>query len=618
MTGLPLNKDLTTRGGTLFKQTTTSPHYQLFAVSSTHPLKPGLRRVADGEDGLKIDLEIWSLPAINLADFMETIPSPLAIGSVEMSDGSWVKGFVCEPVGLEGTTDISLYGSWRSYLESIRCDGGKATEASPTIRTVLVASQGEIAVRIIRTLRSMNLRAVAIYSKHDAASPHVHDADIALPLVGETVADTYLNAEQILELACKSNADAIIPGYGFLSEDANFAKAVEGAGLIWVGPTPQQMLDLGLKHCARAIAEAASVPTVPGSLKLVVSIEDATAEAKLISYPLMLKSTAGGGGIGLRVCDDAESLEESLHSVQRLADANFGNKGVFLERFIQNARHVEVQVLGDGTGRVLAVGDRDCSLQRRYQKVVEEAPASQIPQEIRAKMRAAAMRLASSVQYRNIGTIEFIYDIDAREFYFLVVNTRLQVEHPVTEAVSGLDLVKCMLDIATGQCDYLFASLANDVPASGVSIEVQVYAENPLQEFQPCVGKISGFQIPPNVRVDAWIEIGTAVTASYDPMLAKVIAAGQTRQEALHNLAIGLDNLVLEGIPTNLEYLKQIVSSTMFQSGNFTTKSLDTFQIISPAFKVIEPGGSSTIQDYPGRVGLWSIGVPPVGEPHCW
>lgn len=616
LTGFPLNKDLVSRHAKLIKTTTTSPNYLFFALNSkSGPKKPGLKRICPGQGGARIEVEVWNLPKAALASFMSTIPHPLGIGTIELDDGSWVQGFVCEPVGLDDAMDITSHGGWRGYNLHLReqtkpLTNGTAIGHKSSISTVLVANRGEIAVRIIHTVQKMGLRAVAIYSDTDAEATHVSKADISLRLEGSSVAETYLDISQILKLAKSASADAVIPGYGFLAENAEFATAIEAAGINWVGPTPEQMSALGLKHRARAIAVEAGVPTVPGCESLLTSLEEALEEGQQIGFPLMLKSTAGGGGIGLSHCIDAESLATTFESVRRQAIANFGNGGVFLERFVQRARHVEVQILGDGTGRVIAAGERDCSLQRRHQKVVEESPAVMVPAEIRQEMKAAAIRLASSVKYRNVGTVEFIYDIDMQEFFFLEVNTRLQVEHPVTESVTGLDLVECMLRVADGTGDHLFDTIPE---VSGASIEVRLYAESPLQNFRPCGGRISKLEFPSSLRVDTWIRDNTEITTAYDPLIAKLISSGSNRQEALERLAEGLAATRIEGVQTNLEYLRQIISSSLFESGDYTTESLDTFQFTTPCLEVLDPGTSTTVQDYPGRTGHWSIGIPPGG-----
>ncbi|KAF4449874.1 putative DUR1,2-urea amidolyase [Fusarium austroafricanum] len=611
LTGFPLSYDVESRGGKLSRVTNTAPFYRLYLLNTTTgPGKPGLGRVST--DGAEIEVEVWSLPKASLASFMLTLRSPFAIGSIELNDGSWVNGFVCEPCGFKDAVEFTSHGGWKAYHALIENEVKPLSDGASkrAISTILVANRGEIAVRIIETIHKMGLRAAAIYSETDADAAHVSKADIALKLKGFSVSETYLDMRQILDLATQSAADAIIPGYGFLSENAEFATAVEEQDMIWVGPTPQQMADLGLKHRARSIATRVGVPTIPGCDNLLTSLEEALKESARIGFPLMLKTTAGGGGIGLSCCKDRESLATAFESVQRQAVANFGNGGVFLERFIQRARHVEVQILGDGTGRVIAAGERDCSLQRRHQKVVEESPAVMVPETIREEMRAAAIRLASSVNYRNVGTVEFIYDIDSKEFYFLEVNTRLQVEHPVTESLTGLDLVECMLNIADGKAARLFEE---EPQVSGASIEVRVYAENPLQNFHPCAGRITTLEFAPSLRVDTWVEVGTEVTTSFDPLVAKLIASGATREEAIENLASGLAATRIEGVQTNLEYLRQVVASSMFKSGDYTTKFLDTFQFKSYSFEVVQPGALTTVQDYPGRAGYWNVGIPPSG-----
>lgn len=331
LTGFPLNKDLVSRGAELLCTTKTSKHYRLFALnSSSGPKKPGLQRVSSTEEGEEIEVEVWNLPKHALASFMSTIPSPLGIGSLQLSDQTWILGFVCEPLGLVDAVDITRFRGWRKYIRHLKDKASPPTSNSPRpISRVLVANRGEIAVRIIKTIHKMGLEAVAVYSDADALAPHVRNADVALRLEGSSVSQTYLNMPRIIELAKSASVDAIIPGYGFLSENAEFATAVNDAGMIWVGPTPKQMSDLGLKHLARAIATNAGVPTVRGSQHLLTSLEDALREGERIGFPLMLKSTAGGGGIGLSHCKDAQNLEATFQSVQRQAAANFGNGGCF-------------------------------------------------------------------------------------------------------------------------------------------------------------------------------------------------------------------------------------------------------------------------------------------------
>ncbi|KAL4792027.1 urea carboxylase [Aspergillus venezuelensis] len=619
LSGFPLNKDLVMRGATLVRPAMTAPCYQLYKLQSqpqSAVMKPGLKRVSSG--GSAIEVEVWDVPRAQFGSFMETVKAPLGIGSIELDDGKWVHGFICELEGLVGATDITSFGGWRAYIQSLNHSSSAIEEpisekSRRKIRRVLIANRGEIAARIIRTLHDMNIQAIAIYSAADAHTPHVKTADIALPLVGNTVSDTYLNTQQILDLACQSEADAIIPGYGFLAENAEFASAVESAGLIWIGPTPEQMRELGLKHRAREIAIAAGVPVVPGTKGLVSNLNTAVEEAEKVGYPVMVKSTAGGGGIGLYRCDDAVELREAFDDVRRLGKANFGDDGAFIEHFIEHARHIEVQVLGDGNGRVVCAGERDCSLQRRNQKVIEETPAAFVPLEARQVMRGAAVALAASVRYRNVGTVEFIFDVDSGQSYFLEMNTRLQVEHPITEAGTGLDLVQCMVNIATRNSDSLFTKSRTDIEVNGAAIEVRIYAESPLQDFRPSSGKLTTVEFPSDVRVDTWVKSGQELSSSYDPMIAKLIVHAADRNSAVRKLSEALSRTTITGVETNLSYLKQIVGSETFVSGVFSTKSLDTFPYQSSVVEIIDAGSQTAIQDFPGREGYWHIGVPPSG-----
>ncbi|EEY19164.1 urea amidolyase [Verticillium alfalfae VaMs.102] len=582
LTGFPLNKDLTCRGAVFDRATKTSSNYQLFSLDTDSPIKkPGLKRVREG--GSSIEVEVWNLPRSELASFVKTIATPLGIGSVELEDGNWAHSFICEPYGLEGATDITSFGGWRGFMASQKPQTAGSKRLAREIKTVLIANRGEIAVRIIKTLRKLG------------------------------VSETYLDGQQILILAKESGAEAIIPGYGFLAENADFASQVEAAGLVWIGPTPDQMRKLGLKHLAREVAISAGVPVVPGSKSLLESVDQALAEAERIKYPVMLKSTAGGGGIGLSRCDDAKSLTEAYHSVQRLAEANFGDAGMFVEHFIENARHIEVQMLGDGEGNVTTAGERDCSLQRRNQKVVEESPAVFVPPAVRDRMREAAKRLAAAVKYRNVGTIEYIYDVDTEEFYFLEVNTRLQVEHPVTESVTGLDLVEAMVKIASGNSHDLFLNREQGFVVNGNSIEVRVYAESPLQNFRPSPGRLVDVVLPKNVRVDTWVEAGMDVSSSYDPMIAKIIVVADDRASALEKMALALAETTITGVETNLGYLRQIIGSDLFRSGGFTTSSLNSFKVEASVIEVVEAGSQTAVQDFPGRKKFWHIGVPPSG-----
>jgi len=475
--------------------------------------------------------------------------------------------------------------------------------------TVLIANRGEIAVRTIRTLRRMGIRSVAVHSDADRHAAHARLADLAISLGGNKPSETYLDIAKILEACTASKAQAVFPGYGFLSESAEFAEACESAGIVFVGPTPYQIREFGLKHRARALAQEADVPLAPGT-GLLASVDQAASEAARIGYPVMLKSTAGGGGIGLSRCLDEAELRAAYDSVSRLGAQFFRDGGVFLERFVDRARHVEVQILGDGLGRVVALGERDCSLQRRNQKVVEETPAPNLPEATRKALNLAAERLGSSIQYRSAGTVEFLYDPWREEFHFLEVNTRLQVEHPVTEMVTGLDLVECMLRIAAG--DPLDWDNFRQEPR-GASMEVRVYAEDPIRNFQPSPGTLTDVSFPEGVRVDGWVSTGTEVSAHYDPMLAKIIVYGNDRAQALQRLRDALERTRLHGIQTNLDYLRSVVASEAFVEGRPTTRFLDGFEYRPTLIEVVDAGTSTSIQDHPGRVGHWDVGVPPSG-----
>ncbi|HEY4298032.1 MAG TPA: urea carboxylase [Paraburkholderia sp.] len=479
--------------------------------------------------------------------------------------------------------------------------------------TVLIANRGEIACRIARTLKRMNVRSVAVYSDADRNSLHVTAADVAVPLGGNTAAESYLQADLIIAAAKETGAQAIIPGYGFLSENAGFAARCEAEGIAFVGPTSQQMEQFGLKHAARELAEKAGVPLTPGS-GLLADADSAREAAQAIGYPVMLKSTAGGGGIGLTRCNDEGELVAAFESVQRLGQSFFANGGVFVERFVDRARHVEVQIFGDGNGNVVALGERDCSLQRRNQKVVEETPAPNLPDDVRARLFAAAESLGRSVGYRSAGTVEFIYDAGQQAFYFLEVNTRLQVEHAITESVTGIDLVEWMILTAAGTPP----ALDQPVTPKGASIEVRVYAENPLRNFAPSPGTLTEVSFPPDIRVDGWVETGTEVSAHYDPMIAKLIVHGEDRAAAIAAMSRALEATRLSGITTNLDYLRRIIASEGFQSGDVSTRYLDGFAYGPSVVEVIDAGTYTTIQDYPGRVGFWDIGVPPSGPMDDW
>lgn len=475
--------------------------------------------------------------------------------------------------------------------------------------TVLIANRGEIACRAIRTLKRLGITSVAVFSDVDRNAQHVKEADIAIALGGDKASDSYLRIDKILAAAQESGAQAVWPGYGFLSESLPFAAACEQAGIVFVGPTAAQIGEFGLKHRARELAAQAGVPMTPGT-PLLNTLDDALSAAETIGYPVMLKSTAGGGGIGLTRCADAEALRNAWESVRRLGEQFFSDAGVFLERCIDHARHVEVQIFGDGKGTVVALGERDCSLQRRNQKVVEETPAPCLPTATRDALLASAVRLGEVVNYRSAGTVEYIYDAQQDAFYFLEVNTRLQVEHPVTECVTGLDLVECMLRVAADEAiDWEHLQQA----PQGASIEVRLYAEDPLKNFQPSPGVLTHVCFPDDVRVDSWVTTGSEVSSYYDPMIAKLIVHAETREAALAKLHSALNATQLHGIATNLDYLRQIVATDAFCSGKVWTRFLDSFTPAATVVEVLQAGTFSSIQDVPGRLGYWNIGVPPSG-----
>ncbi len=504
---------------------------------------------------------------------------------------------------------------------------------------VLIANRGAIACRVIRTLRRMGIKSVAVYSDADRHSLHVAQADEAVHLGASPAAQSYLDIEKILAAAKATGAQAIHPGYGFLSENASFVEACEAAGIVFIGPRAAQMRQLGPKHSARALAKAHGIPLLPGT-DLLPDLETAKREAARIGYPVMLKSTGGGGGIGMSLIRKPAELAPAFESVVRLAKNNFKDGGVFLEKFVEHARHIEVQILGDSHGHVVALGERDCSVQRRNQKVVEETPAPGLTAEQRAELLACAARLGQAAGYTNAGTVEFVYDNATGQFYFLEVNTRLQVEHGVTEEVTGVDLVEWMIRSAAGELD-LRASLPTNVritnipsaaphsgsepnvrntnigaacvPSSGHSIQVRLYAEDPGKNFQPAAGLLTDVHFPKTARVETWVETGSEVSAFYDPMIAKIIVHGADRADALARLDAALADTRVHGIENNLGYLRQIIASEGFRGGAVTTKYLSTLPYAPATVEVLEGGTQTTVQDYPGRIGYWDVGVPPSG-----
>jgi urea carboxylase len=480
---------------------------------------------------------------------------------------------------------------------------------------VLIANRGAIACRVIRTLKKMGIKSVAVYSEADSDSLHVQQADEAYSLGEGAAAQTYLDQDKLFAIVQKAGAQAIHPGYGFLSENAGFARRCAQEGIAFLGPTPEQMEAFGLKHTARELAEQSGLPLLPGS-GLLDTLDSALAAAAAIGYPVMLKSTAGGGGIGMQLCWSADELHAAYDSVRRLGANNFSNNGVFLEKYVANARHIEVQIFGDGNGNALALGERDCSTQRRNQKVIEETPAPNLPDTVRSQLQRVSVQLAGSVKYRSAGTIEFIYDPQAQAVYFLEVNTRLQVEHGVTEQIYGVDLVEWMIRVGAGELPPLH-ELKETLQPRGHAIQMRVYAEDPGKNFQPSAGLLSAVAFPHadgcELRIDHWIETGLEVSPYFDPMLAKIIAWAPNREAAIDRLDAALAATGIYGIETNIDYGRAILRSEIFTRGEIHTRYLAGFAYAAPRIDVLMPGTLTTIQDFPGRSGYWDVGVPPSG-----
>lgn len=474
---------------------------------------------------------------------------------------------------------------------------------------VLIANRGEICARVVKTLRRMGIASVAVYSDADRFTLPVLSADEAVHIGPSPAKQSYLDIDAVIAACKATGAQAVHPGYGFLSENAGFVERLNAAGITFIGPRVEHLRGFGLKHTARALAKAAGVPLLPGT-DILENVEAAQEAAAGIGFPVMLKSTAGGGGIGMQLCHNAEELAAKFAAVQRMATSSFGDARVYLERFVAEARHVEVQIFGDGKGGVVALGERDCSLQRRNQKVVEETPAPRLTDALRLQLRDAAIALGQSVNYASAGTVEFIYDVARAQVYFLEVNTRLQVEHPVTEAVFGVDLVEWMVRQAAG--DFALPAQESLVP-HGAAIEVRLYAENAAADFRPSTGLLTEVTFPTDIRVDGWVATGTEVTANYDPMLAKLIVHADSRDAAIDKLSAALASSRVAGIETNLSYLAAIIGSDVFRQGKVATSVLKDFAFTPATIEVLAPGAQTSIQDWPGRLGYWDVGVPPSG-----
>ena len=448
------------------------------------------------------------------------------------------------------------------------------------MKKLLVANRGEIACRVARSAASLGIATVGVYSEVDSNALHVRNCDEAMLIGPAKATDSYLNVDRVIDAAKQTNADAIHPGYGFLAENAMFAQRVSDEGLIWVGPNPDQISAMGDKERARAIAGAAGVPVLKGSPRFTPDNLDGLHDAaRAVGFPLLVKASAGGGGIGMRLVDDPDQLEKTVTSTQSMAERSFGDGTVFLERFIPKARHIEIQVFGLGDGRALHFYERECSIQRRFQKVIEEAPAVGFPTDMRDQMSEAAVALCQAQSYSGAGTAEFIVNAQSNEFYFLEMNTRIQVEHPVTEMTTDTDLVALQIRLAGGED---LSSLTQDkIKQTGHAIECRLYAENPDKMFMPSPGTLEKLQLAntsDRVRIDSGVVEGDVISPYYDPMLAKVICAGETRTDALDLMVKSLNSTTIEGIANNVEFLEKVVSHSKFRDGDVFTGFIESYK----------------------------------------
>lgn len=449
------------------------------------------------------------------------------------------------------------------------------------MKKILIANRGEIARRIIRTCERLGIETIAIHSEADGDLPYVSEATEAVLIGPNPVVQSYLQAEKIIETAKKHNADAIHPGYGLLSENAGFARKVQEAGLIFIGPDSSIIDMMGDKIESRRAMIKAGVPVVPGTEEGVASLDEAIEEASKIGYPLMLKASGGGGGIGMVRCESEQALSQQFDSVKNRAKAYFGNDVVYLEKFISDARHIEVQIFGDSHGNIVHLYERNCSVQRRNQKVIEESPSPHLPQDVRERLCEAAIRAGEAVGYSNAGTVEFIVD-QSNEFYFLEMNTRLQVEHPVTEEVTGLDLVEWQIDVARGGK----LPAQDEITTKGHAIEYRIYAEDP-KTFFPSPGKLEKIEWGEGARIETGYEQGNAVTPFYDPMISKVIITGTDRMDALSKSQKFFNHATIDGVKTNLPLFKEFIESQEFISGEYATAVLPQWMEKSKEEKTI-------------------------------
>lgn len=453
-------------------------------------------------------------------------------------------------------------------------------------KKILIANRGEIAVRVARTARALGVKTVAVYSDADDGAPHMRACDEAVHIGPAPAAESYLKSDKILDAVRRTGAEAVHPGYGFLSENADFADSLEQAGVVFIGPTAETIRAMGSKSAAKDLMEKAGVPTTPGYQGADQSVETFKAEAKRIGYPVLLKATAGGGGKGMRLVERESDLEDALLSAQREAKSAFGDDRFLIEKYIARARHVEVQIFGDGKGGVVHMFERDCSVQRRHQKVIEEAPAPNLPSHARDALLKAGVDAGRAVNYRGAGTVEFLYDEADEAVYFMEMNTRLQVEHPVSEMITGLDFVEWQLRIAAGEPLPL---AQHDISETGHAFEARLYAENPAQNFAPSIGVLTTLRLPyTQARVDSGVEEGQEITPYYDPMIAKVITCGNNRKEALGAMRAALNETRVAGLETNARFLHALADAPTFIAGEVSTRFIDDHR--ETLFENMNPG----------------------------